>query len=261
MSDTRAPIVVARDVAKTYVSGTEALAPVSLAIRPAEFVTLLGPSGCGKTTLLHLMAGLDMPTRGSLRWWGEGAPPRSGDAQRIGYVFQAPTLMPWARVRANVRLPLDLAHVARVRANTAVDAALARVGLLAFARAYPRELSGGMRMRVSIARALVTEPSLLLLDEPFGALDEFSRHRLDDELAAWWHAAKLTVVFVTHSIAEAVYLSTRILVMAARPGRVIADVAVDAPYPRGNAFRASLAFAQQCVALSDLVAEASQTDG
>jgi len=261
MNDARAPIVVARDVAKTYVSGTEALAPVSLAIRPAEFVTLLGPSGCGKTTLLHLMAGLDMPTRGSLRWWGEGAPPRSGDAQRIGYVFQAPTLMPWARVRANVRLPLDLAHVSRAPANAAVDAALARVGLQAFARAYPRELSGGMRMRVSIARALVTEPSLLLLDEPFGALDEFSRHRLDDELAAWWHAAKLTVVFVTHSIAEAVYLSTRILVMAARPGRVIADVAVDAPYPRGNGFRASLAFAQQCVALSDLVAQASQVDG
>ena len=261
MNDARAPIIVARDVAKTFVSGTEALAPVSLAIRPAEFVTLLGPSGCGKTTLLHLMAGLDMPTRGSLRWWGEGAPPRSSDAQRIGYVFQAPTLMPWARVRANVRLPLDLAHVPRARADTAVDAALARVGLLAFARAYPRELSGGMRMRVSIARALVTEPSLLLLDEPFGALDEFSRHRLDDELAAWWHAAKLTVVFVTHSIAEAVYLSTRILVMAARPGRVIADVAIDAPYPRGNAFRASLAFAQQCVALSDLVAQASQADG
>jgi len=261
MNDARAPIIVARDVAKTFVSGTEALAPVSLAIRPAEFVTLLGPSGCGKTTLLHLMAGLDMPTRGSLRWWGEGAPPRSSDAQRIGYVFQAPTLMPWARVRANVRLPLDLAHVPRARADTAVDAALARVGLLAFARAYPRELSGGMRMRVSIARALVTEPRLLLLDEPFGALDEFSRHRLDDELAAWWHAAKLTVVFVTHSIAEAVYLSTRILVMAARPGRVIADVAIDAPYPRGNAFRASLAFAQQCVALSDLVAQASQADG
>ncbi|HEY5365256.1 MAG TPA: ATP-binding cassette domain-containing protein [Casimicrobiaceae bacterium] len=155
MNDARAPIIVARDVAKTFVSGTEALAPVSLAIRPAEFVTLLGPSGCGKTTLLHLMAGLDMPTRGSLRWWGEGAPPRSGDAQRIGYVFQAPTLMPWARVRANVRLPLDLAHVPRARADTAVDAALARVGLQAFARAYPRELSGGMRMRVSSDSAVV----------------------------------------------------------------------------------------------------------
>ncbi|MEP7064021.1 MAG: ABC transporter ATP-binding protein [Betaproteobacteria bacterium] len=257
----RAPIVVARDVAKTYASGTHALAPVSLAIRPGEFVTLLGPSGCGKTTLLHLIAGLDAPTQGTLRWWGEGAPPHAGDAQRIGYVFQSPTLLPWARVRANVRLPLALANVERARADAAVDAALARVGLDAFARAFPRELSGGMRMRVSIARALVTRPHLLLLDEPFGALDEFSRHRLDDELAAWWRSEALTVVFVTHSIAEAVYLSTRILVMAARPGRIIADVPVGARYPRGNAFRASLAFAEQCVALSDLVAQASQADG
>ncbi len=258
MDAARAPIIVARDVAKTNPSGTQALAPVSLAIRPGEFVTLLGPSGCGKTTLLHLVAGLDTPSQGSLRWWGEGAPPRSNDAQRIGYVFQAPTLLPWARVRANVRLPLDLARVDRGSADAAADAALARVGLDAFAHAFPRELSGGMRMRASIARALVTRPDLLLLDEPFGALDEFSRHRLDDELTAWWRADALTVAFVTHSIAEAVYLSTRILVMAARPGRIIADVPVDAPFPRGNAVRASLAFAQQCVALSDLVAQASQ---
>jgi len=254
----RVPIVVARDVAKTYASGTEALAPVSLTIGQGEFVTLLGPSGCGKTTLLHLIAGLDAPTRGSLRWWGEGAPPHGDDRQRIGYVFQAPTLLPWARVRANVRLPLDLAHVARDKADAAVDSALAKVGLGAFARAFPRELSGGMRMRVSIARARVMRPSLLLLDEPFGALDEFSRHHLDDELTAWWRAEPLTVAFVTHSIAEAVYLSTRILVMAARPGRIIADVPIAAPFPRGNAFRASLAFAQQCVALSELVAQASQ---
>ncbi len=257
----RTPIVVAREVAKTYASGTEALAPVSLAIRPAEFVTLLGPSGCGKTTLLHLVAGLDLPTHGTLRWWGEGAPPRGNDAPRIGYVFQAPTLMPWARVRTNVRLPLDLEGVPRARADAAVDGALARVGLAAFAGAFPRELSGGMRMRASIARALVTQPTLLLLDEPFGALDEFSRHRLDDELATWWREQQLTVAFVTHSIAEAVYLSTRILVMAARPGRIIAEVAIDAPFPRGNAFRASVEFARQCVALSELVAQASHADG
>ncbi len=252
-----APTVVARDVTRIYASGTRALAPVSLAISDGEFVTLLGPSGCGKTTLLHLLAGLDTPTTGSLAWWGAPAPPREDDAHRIGYVFQAPTLMPWARVRANVRLPLDLAHASRGGADAAVDAALARVGLDGFADAWPRELSGGMRMRASIARALVTRPDLVLLDEPFGALDEFSRHHMDDELCAWWRDAGLTIAFVTHSIAEAVYLSTRILVMAARPGRIIADVAIDAPFPRGNAFRASLAFAQQCVMLSELVARAS----
>ena len=251
------PIVVARDIEKTYLSGTHALAPVSLSVDAGEFVTLLGPSGCGKSTLLHLIAGLDSPTRGSLRWWGDGAPPQAGAAQRIGYVFQSPALLPWARVRANVRLPLDLAHVARADAEAAVDDALDRVGLADFAQAFPRELSGGMRMRASIARALVTRPALLLLDEPFGALDALTRHRLDDELAAWWRAGQLTVVFVTHSIAEAVYLSTRIVVMAARPGRIIVDLPVDAPFPRGNAFRASLAFAEQCVALSDLVAQAS----
>jgi NitT/TauT family transport system ATP-binding protein len=252
-----APIVVAHGVARTYASGTRALDPVSLAIGEREFVTLLGPSGCGKTTLLHLVAGLDAPSEGSIEWWGAPAPPVAGDPHRIGYVFQSPTLMPWARVRANVRLPLDLAGTPRAAADAAVDAALARVGLDGFADAYPRELSGGMRMRASIARALVTGPSLVLLDEPFGALDEFSRHRMDDELAAWWHDAGLTIAFVTHSIAEAVYLSTRILVMAARPGRVIADVAIDAPYPRGNAFRASPGFAAQCVALSELVTRAS----
>jgi NitT/TauT family transport system ATP-binding protein len=250
-------IVVASAVTRTYRSGTRALAPVSLAIREGEFVTLLGPSGCGKTTLLQLIAGLDAPTTGALTWWGAHAPPHGDDAQRIGYVLQTPTLMPWARVAGNVRLPLDLMGVPRADAERAAAAALARVGLGEFARAFPRELSGGMRMRASIARALVTEPRLLLLDEPFGALDEFGRQRMDDDLCAWWRDARLTIAFVTHSIAEAVYLSTRILVMAARPGRIIADVAIDAPFPRGNAFRASAAFAQQCVALSELVARAS----
>ena len=254
----RNAIVVARGVTRTYASGTRALDPVSLTIREGEFLTLLGPSGCGKTTLLNLVAGLDAPTEGTIEWWGAPVPPATGDAHRIGCVFQSPTLMPWARVRANVRLPLDLAGAPRAQSDAAVDAALARVGLDGFAGAFPRELSGGMRMRASIARALVTGPSLVLLDEPFGALDEFSRHRMDDELAAWWRDASLTIAFVTHSIAEAVYLSTRIVVMAARPGRVIADVPVDAPWPRGNAFRASPAFAAQCVALSELVARASE---
>ena len=163
-------------------------------------------------------------------------------------MFQAPTLMPWARVDANVRLPLDLAGVPRARADAEVGAALARVGLGDFARHFPRELSGGMQMRASIARALVTAPDLLLMDEPFGALDEFTRQRLDGELLALWAGRGLTVVFVTHSIAEAVFLSTRVVVMGARPGRVLAEVAIDEPYPRDDAFRHSPAFAAHCAA-------------
>jgi len=164
--------------------------------------------------------------------------------------------MPWARVGANVRLPLDLAGVPRSDATRAATAALAQVGLAEFAHHFPRELSGGMQMRVSIARALVTSPDLLLMDEPFGALDEFTRQRLDGELAALWEERGLTVVFVTHSIYEAVFLSTRVAVMGARPGRVIADVAIDEPFPRGDAFRVSTAFARHCQRLSALVAEA-----
>ena len=210
-------------------------------MRAGEFVTLLGPSGCGKTTLLRMVAGLLAPTAGRMRWWGDDAVPADDAARRLAMVFQSPTLMPWARVAANVRLPLDLAHVPRAAADAAAREALAGVGLADVAERFPRELSGGMQMRVSIARALVTAPTLLLMDEPFGALDEFTRHRLDTDLAALWHARGLTVLFVTHSIQEAVYLSTRVIVMAARPGRVLADVPVDEPHPRGPRFRGSAA--------------------
>jgi NitT/TauT family transport system ATP-binding protein len=171
-------------------------------------------------------------------------------------VFQSPTLMPWARVAANVRLPLDLLRVPRVEAQRRVDEALALVGLERFTRHYPRELSGGMQMRVSIARALVTQPDLLLMDEPFGALDEFTRNRLDDELVALWAARNLTIVFVTHSIHEAVYLATRVVVMAARPGRVLAELPVDPPHPRGEAFRVSAAYGNLCARVSRLAAAA-----
>jgi NitT/TauT family transport system ATP-binding protein len=171
-------------------------------------------------------------------------------------VFQAPTLMPWARVAANVRLPLDLAGVARAEAERGAAAALALVGLSDFAAHFPRELSGGMQMRASIARALALKPELLLMDEPFGALDEFSRQRLDAELRALWAEGRLTIVFVTHSIYEAVFLSTRVVVMGARPGRVIAEVAVDEPHPRGDAFRVSTTFARTCQRLSALAADA-----
>ena len=222
-----------------------------------EFVTLLGPSGCGKTTLLSLMAGLIEPTVGTLRWWGEGFAATGASGRRLAMAFQSPTLMPWARIATNVRLPLDLAGVPRADAERDVAAALALVGLSDAAAQLPRELSGGMQMRASIARALVTSPDLLLMDEPFGALDEFTRQRLDAELLALWAAHKLTVVFVTHSIVEAVFLSTRVVVMAARPGRIVAAVPIDEPFPRTDAFRLAPSFSTQCQRLSQLVAGAA----
>jgi NitT/TauT family transport system ATP-binding protein len=252
----RVPVVAIAGAEKVYANGTRALAPVDLEIHRGEFLTLLGPSGCGKTTLLNLIAGLIAPTAGSLTWWGGDFAATGGPGRRLGFVFQAPTLMPWARVAANVRLPLDLARVERSEATHDAAAALALVGLSEFAAHFPRELSGGMQMRVSIARALALRPDLLLMDEPFGALDEFTRQRLDAELLALWAAQRLTIVFVTHSIYEAVFLSTRVAVMGARPGHVIADLAVDEPYPRSDAFRVTTTFAQHCQRLSALVAEA-----
>ena len=253
------PVVELAGAGKTYRAGTVALAPVDQAIDKGEFLTLLGPSGCGKTTLLNLIAGLLRPDSGGLRWWGGNFDTTGGPGRRLAMVFQAPTLMPWARIDSNVRLPLDLAArspIARSDADQDVAAALARVGLSDAAALLPRELSGGMQMRASIARALVTAPNLLLMDEPFGALDEFTRQRLDDELLALWKAQALTIVFVTHSIVEAVFLSTRVAVMAARPGRIIADVAIDEPYPRTDAYRLTPAFASRCMQLSNLVANA-----
>ena len=251
------PVVSVEGVTKTYASGTEALQPVNLRVDAEEFVTLLGPSGCGKTTLLRLIAGLLSSSTGRIRWWGDDAVPASDPARRLGMVFQSPTLMPWARIASNVRLPLDLAGIARADADAAVASALAGVGLADIGPRLPRELSGGMQMRASIARALVTAPTLLLMDEPFGALDEFTRHKLDADLAALWQAHRLTVLFVTHSIQEAVYLSTRVIVMAARPGRVIADVAIPEPHPRNSAFRGTTQFAALCASLSAMVARAS----
>jgi NitT/TauT family transport system ATP-binding protein len=241
---------------KTYATGTRALAPVNLRVRRGEFLTLLGPSGCGKTTLLNLMAALLEPDAGALRWWGGDFASTGVVGRRLAMVFQTPALMPWARIDANVRLPLDLAGVAPDTAMRDVAAALQLVGLSDAARQFPRELSGGMQMRASIARALVNTPDLLLMDEPFGALDEFTRQRLDDELLALWKTRDLTIVFVTHSIAEAVFLSTRVAVMAARPGRMIADIAIDEPYPRDAAFRVGTRFAGYCQHLSQLVADA-----
>ena len=253
-------------VSRTYANGTRALADVDLAIRRGEFLTIVGPSGCGKSTLLSLIAGLARPSSGRIVWHAAG-PPVAGrptaphpssrrPRPRLGFVFQAPTLMPWAKISTNVRLPLDLAGVARPAAERAVAEALERVNLGGFADHLPRELSGGMQMRASIARALVTGPELLLMDEPFGALDEFTRQRLDGELLSLWSAQRFTVVFVTHSIHEAVFLSTRVAVMAARPGRILDAWDIAEPYPRDDAFRVSTGFAAQAHRLSSRVADA-----
>ncbi|WEZ86698.1 MULTISPECIES: ABC transporter ATP-binding protein [unclassified Pseudomonas] len=249
----------ANQVEKTYSNGTHALSRVKLAIQRGEFVSLLGPSGCGKSTLLKMFAGLEQPSAGHVRWWGKEAPDSDsrGTGRRLAMVFQEATLMPWAKVQDNVRLPLDLAGVPRADSLAKVQAALERVGLGAFGEVYPRELSGGMQMRASIARALATEPNLLLMDEPFGALDEFTRNKLDSDLRQLWAERDLTVVFVTHSIFEAVYLSSRVVVMGARPGRVIADVAIDGPRERDEAYRTSPAFIAQCAHLSQLLAKAN----
>jgi NitT/TauT family transport system ATP-binding protein len=238
-------IVALRSVGKTYAGGTKALERLDLDIRRGEFVSLLGPSGCGKSTALRIVAGLNAPSSGSVAW-------PQGQA-RLGFVFQEPTLMPWANIEANVALPLALAGERRPKAAAEM---LRRVGLAEFARSYPRELSGGMKMRASIARALVTGPDLLLMDEPFAALDEITRFKLNDELLALWHEMRRTVVFVTHSVFESVYLSQRIVVISPRPGRVAAQIEIPAGYPRERRFRTSAEYAALCRQVSEALAAA-----
>lgn len=237
---TGSPVVSLAGVTKRYANGTLAVRGVEMQIAQGDFVSLLGPSGCGKSTVLRMVAGLIEPTSGQIEMAGGGS---TGD---VGFVFQEPTLMPWATALKNVMLPLRLAGVARPEAESRAAAALSSVGLAGFERSYPRALSGGMKMRVSIARALVTKPRLLLMDEPFAALDEITRHRLNNDLLTLWEAERFTAIFVTHSVFESVYLSRRIVVMAARPGRVVEDLVVDAPYPRGEEFRTSADYAAHC---------------
>jgi len=205
-------------IAKRFPNGVQALNDLSFTVGRGEFVSLLGPSGCGKSTALRLAAGLLTPDAGTVTC-ADGKP-------QIGLVFQDHTLMPWADAMTNARLPLDLKRVPREQADACAVAALARVGLAGFERAYPRELSGGMKMRVSIARALAAQPQLLLLDEPFAALDEITRNTLGDDLLKLWREDGLTVLFVTHSVSESSYLSQRVLVMTSRPGRITADIAL-----------------------------------
>ena len=235
-------------IGRTFDNGVEALGSVDLSISNGEFLSLVGPSGCGKSTLLRILAGLIPPSRGALAFPG-GRP-------EIAFVFQEPTLMPWARTLANVRMPLDLKGVPRAEADARARGALGRVGLAEFEQAWPRELSGGMKMRVSIARALAAKPRLLLMDEPFAALDEFTREALNDDLLRLWREDGLTVVFVTHSVFESTYLSTRIVVMTPRPGKVAGDILLDSPADRGPDYRLSPAFAEGARKVSSVLRDA-----
>lgn len=246
---THHPAITLSDVSKVYANGTVALKDLNLTIGEGQFVSLVGPSGCGKSTVLRIIAGLGKMSQGRMIWGSKRA------QRKPAFVFQEAALMPWATVWDNVHLPLKLAGVPKRAATTAVEEALRLVELQGFERSYPRELSGGMKMRVSIARALVTKPELLLMDEPFGALDEMTRSKLNSDLLELWSQKQWTVVFVTHNIYEAVYLSNRVIVMAARPGRVVADVAIAAPYPRTDEFRTSPLFNEYC---RDIAAHLSQ---
>ncbi|MEQ1754130.1 MAG: ABC transporter ATP-binding protein [Micropepsaceae bacterium] len=225
-------------VSKSFASGVKALDGASFSVERGEFLSLVGPSGCGKSTALRLIAGLTKPTGGKVTW--QGAPPS------VGFVFQDAALLPWATVEKNVRLPLELKASDDAVTALKVADALELVGLSGFAKAYPRELSGGMRMRASIARALAADATLLLMDEPFAALDELTRERLNDELRALWAARSLTVIFVTHSIYESVYLSSRVVVMSARPGHVVDDISMGEPQARTPDFRLSPAYGERC---------------
>ena len=259
-------------VARRFPNGTQALADLSFDIAQGSFVSLLGPSGCGKSTALRLVAGLLTPDSGEIAWSGASASKSAAAARKhndvrgfasgratqqnkpeLGFVFQEPTLMPWATALANVRLPLELKRIPRGEADARAQAALARVGLGGFANAYPRELSGGMKMRVSIARALAAQPKVLLMDEPFAALDEPARAALNDDLLRLWREDGMTVIFVTHSVAESTYLSQRVLVMTPRPGRIAADIEL----PEGPCDRLSAQFLASQKLVSDALGKAA----
>ncbi len=240
------PLLRLAGISKSFSNGVTALTGIDLMIRSGEFVSLLGPSGCGKSTLLKLIANLIAPTSGTIDW-PQSAYDAMGSAEpALGFVFQEPTLLPWRTVTDNVHLPLLLAGVGKNDARERIDEVLAMVGLTAFADAHPRQLSGGMKMRVSIARALITRPKILLMDEPFAALDEITRIKLNDDLLELFARQGLTVIFVTHSVYESVYLSSRIVVMSARPGQISADIPIEAHYPRNEEYRTSTLYNERC---------------
>jgi len=248
-------LVRARDVRLAYPNATVALAGVAFTLARHEFVSVVGPSGCGKSTLLRLVAGLLAPTAGEIRVDDRAPAAARRDRQEISFVFQFPALLPWRTVAANARLPLELRGQGRAAADRQVGPLLELVGLDAFAGAWPHELSGGMQMRVSLARALANRPSLLLLDEPFGALDEITRQRLNEDLLRLWARDRWAGLFVTHNVFEAVFLSQRVLVMSARPGRFVADIPVPWPYPRAPELRARPEFARLAGTISQQLLE------
>lgn len=255
-SPSRRPLVVMDQVTKVFSSGTVALSDMSLAVNGGEFVSLLGPSGCGKSTALRIIAGLGDVSSGTIDWPSSRINSRGLPEGDISFVFQEPTLMPWQTVFGNVHLPLKLKGISRQAARDEIMATLTTVGLEDFAEAYPRELSGGMKMRVSIARALVTKPKLLLMDEPFAALDEITRQKLNDDVLRLWKETGITVVFVTHSVFESAYLSSRIVVMKSRPGRVHADFPLHTSLDRDAHYRTSEEYRQACETVSETLLEA-----
>ena len=243
-------VVQVADVDKTFDSGLAALKDVSLTVEPGEFISLLGPSGCGKSTVLRLLAGLTAASRGRIEWGSNVRRREQTGRPDLAFVFQEPTLMPWRTVERNVAMPLVLGGVPKAEIKVRVQEAIAAIGLQGFERSYPMQLSGGMKMRVSIARALITRPSVLLMDEPFAALDELTRQKLNDDLVALWRRERLTILFVTHNVYEAAYLSSRILVMTPRPGRIHSDTRLDRDAAQGAQFRASEAYARACDQIS-----------
>jgi NitT/TauT family transport system ATP-binding protein len=250
------PLVVMDQVSKVFSSGTLALSGMSLTVEDGEFISLLGPSGCGKSTALRIIAGLGDTSSGRIDWPSSRINSRGLPEGDISFVFQEPTLLPWKTVFGNVYLPLRLRKVSKSAARDSIMQALQTVGLEDFADAYPRELSGGMKMRVSIARALVTKPRLLLMDEPFAALDEITRQKLNDDMLELWKTTGITVIFVTHSVFESAYLSNRIVVMKARPGRVHADFPLTTSLQRDPLYRSSEEYRQVCEKVSRSLIEA-----
>jgi NitT/TauT family transport system ATP-binding protein len=245
------PLLSLSDISKTFENGTLAIQRMDLEVQDGEFLSLVGPSGCGKSTALRIIAGLLTPDSGSVTF--------PGKKPEVGFVFQEPTLMPWANALTNARLPLDLEGKNRTEATDKAARALKRVGLAGFEKSYPRELSGGMKMRVSIARALAAEPKLLLMDEPFAALDEFTRQALNDDLLKLWEEDALTVIFVTHSVYESTYLSSRVIAMTPRPGRIADNIVLSSPRGRDAGYRLTPEFAANAGKISRVLREAMFT--